>query len=78
MKIDKVELVGYAATVVLIASFAIDDFLLFRIVNSVGCFLFILYGILKKATPVTITNLAIVSLNLYYIIKYLYFSSPHS
>jgi len=63
----QVELVGYLATAVLVSSFAINDFLLFRIVNSIGCFLFIVYGILKKATPVTITNLIIVALNLYYI-----------
>ena len=67
MSEKKVEMVGYLATAVLVSSFAINDFLLFRIVNSVGCFLFIIYGILKKATPVTLTNLIIVALNLYYI-----------
>jgi len=65
----QIEMVGYLATAVLVSSFAINDFFLFRIVNSIGCFLFIVYGILKKATPVTITNLIIVALNMYYIFK---------
>jgi len=63
----QIEMIGYLATAVLVSSFAINDFLMFRIVNSIGCFLFIIYGILKKATPVTITNLVIVAINLYYI-----------
>ncbi len=69
MSSKQIELIGYAATAVLIFSFAVNDFLTFRIVNSVGCLLFVAYGILKKATPVTVTNLAIVALNLYYIIQ---------
>ena len=67
MSEKQIEFIGYLATAVLVISFAINDFLLFRIVNSVGCGLFIIYGILKKATPVTLTNLIIVAINLYYI-----------
>ncbi len=61
------EWIGYLATFVLVISFAINDFMLFRVVNSAGCFLFIIYGLLKKAPPVTLTNFIIVAINLYYI-----------
>ncbi len=69
MSEKKIEMIGYLATAVLVASFAINDFLMFRIVNSIGGLLFVAYGILKKATPVTLTNLIIVALNLYYILQ---------
>jgi uncharacterized protein with PQ loop repeat len=69
----QIEMIGYAASVALVVSFAIDDFVTFRIVNSIGALLFIIYGILKKALPVTITNLFVLGLNLFYIAKHLWF-----
>ncbi|NPA46747.1 MAG: hypothetical protein GXO24_05985, partial [Chlorobi bacterium] len=47
-----IEVIGYAASVALVISFMFDDFMYFRIANSVGAILFIIYGILKKALPV--------------------------
>ncbi len=73
MTTKQIEMIGYAASVALVVSFAIDDFVTFRIVNSIGALLFIIYGILKKALPVTITNLFVLGLNLFYIAKHLWF-----
>jgi uncharacterized protein with PQ loop repeat len=39
-----------------------------RLVNSVACVLFVLYGILlSKAWPIIISNAAIFSINIYYL-----------
>ncbi|WP_322289760.1 hypothetical protein [Aquimarina sp. 2201CG5-10] len=39
-----------------------------RLVNSVGCVAFVIYGILLNwSLPIVITNMAIVSINLYYL-----------
>ncbi len=67
MKNAHIELIGYAASLFLIISFAMNDVVWLRIVNSVGCLLFVIYGILKKAYPVTVTNLIIIGLNVYHI-----------
>jgi hypothetical protein len=41
-----------------------------RIVNIIGCSLFICYGILIGfSIPIMFTNTAIISINIYYIIK---------
>ena len=67
MKNTHIELIGYAASLFLIISFAMNDVVWLRIVNSVGCLLFVIYGILKKAYPVTVTNLIIIGLNVYHV-----------
>ncbi len=67
MKNAHIEFIGYAASLFLIISFAMNDVVWLRIVNSVGCLLFVIYGILKKAYPVTIANLIIIGLNVYHI-----------
>ncbi len=67
---DYIELTGYAASAFLIVSFAMKNVVWLRILNSVGAFLFIVYGILKNALPVTITNVLILGLNLYYLTGY--------
>ncbi len=65
-----VELIGYAASAFLIVSFAMKKVTWLRTLNSIGAFLFIVYGILKDAWPVTVTNVLILGLNLYYLAGY--------
>ncbi len=66
----QIEMVGYVASAVLVLSFAFDG-LTFRLLNSLGAISFIIYGLLKKAFPVTLTNGIILLLNLVYIYHYL-------
>ena len=70
MSNKQIEFIGYAATFFLIISFMLDDFFIFRLVNSIGAILFIIYGLLKKAPPVTVTNILILLLNIYYILRH--------
>lgn len=64
-----VELIGYAASLGVLLSFFMKDIIALRIVNSVGCALFVLYGILLPTIPVALTNGAIIVVNVYYIWK---------
>jgi hypothetical protein len=53
--------------VCLLVSFLMKNIRTLRIVNSIGCGIFIVYGILLPAIPILITNAAIVLINLYYL-----------
>lgn len=61
--------IGYAASAGVLLSFLMRDIRTLRMVNSVGCFLFIIYGLLLNSIPVILTNVIIVLINLYYLIK---------
>lgn len=63
------EWVGYAATVILLSSFTMKTLDSLRVVNSVACLMFIIYGILLSwAWPIVISNAAIFVINMYYLI----------
>ena len=62
------EWVGYIATAVLLTSFAMKQLRTLRIVNSVACLLFVVYGVLlTNAWPIIISNAAIFVINIYYL-----------
>jgi hypothetical protein len=63
------EYVGYAASALVLISFLMKDIRVLRIVNSVGCVLFIIYGGLLVSIPIIITNVSIVLINLYYLLR---------
>lgn len=64
------EWVGYLASAALLISFSMKDVTKLRIINSVGCALFVAYGfMLQTAWPIVVTNAAIICLNLYYLTK---------
>ena len=66
--IEIVEWVGYIATLVLLTSFTMKRLKLLRIINSIACLLFVLYGImLSNAWPIIISNAAIFTINFYYL-----------
>ena len=66
-----VEWVGYAAMATVLISFLMKSVIKLRIVNSFGCLLFVFYGVLLEpiSKPIIITNLAILCINIYYLIK---------
>lgn len=62
------ELVGYLAMITLLISFMMKEMKTLRIVNSIGCAVWVLYGfMLQIAWPVVITNIAIIGINFYYL-----------
>ena len=63
------EILGYIATAIVIFSFTIKNLKWLRIVNTLGCFLFTIYGLLILSMPIIITNVAIMIINLYQLLK---------
>lgn len=61
------EWIGYLASFFVMISFFMRNIITLRYVNSVGCFFFVIYGFLLNSWPVIITNLAILSVNFYYL-----------
>jgi hypothetical protein len=61
------EWVGYLAMTVLLVSFMMKNVTKLRIINSVGCLFFVVYGLLISQYPIVITNLAIILINFYYL-----------
>jgi hypothetical protein len=62
------ELVGYAAMLALLISFMMNNVIKLRFINSIGAFLFVIYGfMLQISWPIIITNFAILCINGYYL-----------
>ncbi|MCB9195553.1 MAG: uroporphyrinogen decarboxylase [Flavobacteriales bacterium] len=67
------EWVGYAASIAVAVSFLMKDIVKLRVINIVGCGLFVLYGFLmptlRVGLPIIVTNAAIMTVNFYYLSK---------
>ena len=68
LDIELTEWVGYLAMTVLLVSFMMKNVINLRIINSVGCLFFVIYGLMISQYPIVITNLAIILINLYYLL----------
>ena len=61
--------VGYAASIMIAISLLMTDVIKLRLLNTVGCLLFVIYGFIVGAYPVAVANLAIILINLYHLYK---------
>ncbi len=67
--ISLTEWVGYGASLGVLVSFLMKDIKVLRIVNSIGCALFVAYGLMLGSIPIVVTNVAILFVNAYYLLK---------
>lgn len=69
--VEIVEWLGYAAMATVLVSFLMKSILRLRLVNAIGCLLFIVYGFCLQpiSKPIIITNAAILVINLYNVLK---------
>jgi Flp pilus assembly protein protease CpaA len=66
--ITMTEWTGYIAMVLLLISFMMKDVKRLRIINSIACAFFVVYGfMLATSWPIIISNGAIIIINLYYL-----------
>ncbi|MBO3445294.1 YgjV family protein [Clostridium sp. CCUG 7971] len=63
--VNPVEWIGYGASVLIVISLMMTSIIKLRIINSLGCFLFVIYGMYVKAYPVAISNAVIILINIY-------------
>lgn len=66
--ISHVEWYGYLASFFILLSFFMRNIVALRIVNTVGCIFFVIYGLYLDSWPLIITNGAIVLVNFYYLV----------
>ncbi|MBA3970878.1 MAG: YgjV family protein [Bacteroidetes bacterium] len=64
------DIVGYLASIIVLVAFLMKNIRTLRIINSIGCVLFVVYGILLNfSIPIIITNAAIACINGYYLLR---------
>ena len=65
------DLVGYLASAVVLISFLNKNLVRLRIINLVGCALFVAYGFVMTeiSWPIIITNAAIILIHLFYLLR---------
>lgn len=62
------EFIGYAASAFIVISFLIhDNMRLLRMINGIGCVLFVIYGYFIDSWPVIIPNAFIFVVQIYYL-----------
>ncbi|MBS3941523.1 MAG: YgjV family protein [Actinobacteria bacterium] len=64
---DVVELIGYLASALIVASLLMASVLRLRVVNLVGAIVFTTYGVLIGSPPVWLANGAIIIIDVYYL-----------
>ena len=65
------DFIGYAASAFVLLSFVMKKMILLRIINVIGCSLFVIYGVLLWSFPIILTNVAIVLVNTYFVVRIL-------
>ncbi len=62
-----VDWTGYSASALLLISMMMKNVKRLRIINSFGCILFVIMGLMINNYPIVITNAAIILINVYYL-----------
>ncbi|MGL4992408.1 MAG: YgjV family protein [Paraclostridium sp.] len=60
-----IDWIGYLASIFVVISLLMTSMGKLRVVNSIGCLLFVIYGLIVKAYPVALSNFVIILINLY-------------
>lgn len=63
------EVLGWLATAMVLLSFTIPDIKKLRVVNLIGCVLWIGYGFILMIKPVIFVNISIALIHTYWLIK---------
>ena len=69
MEFNIVEMIGYAASIMVAISLSMKNIVALRVLNFIGCSLFITYGVYVGALPVVVANSYIACINIYFLYK---------
>ena len=67
--INTIEIIGYAASVMVAISLMMKDIIKLRCLNFTGCTLFVIYGSSIEAWPVAGMNAFVACINIYHLLK---------
>jgi len=63
------DIMGYIGTAVVLGSFLIDDIIKLRMVNALGAFIWLIYGIGLNLMPQIVVNASIIVIHSYWFYK---------
>ena len=63
------EMMAYCASIIVLISFIVKDVVLLRLLNTVGCILFLIYAAYHERMPLIILNFMVIIVNILYIYK---------
>lgn len=63
------EIVAYLGSVVILIGFMVKDIRVLRILNNVGCVIFLWYSLYYGRYPLVFLNSMVIIVNCYYILK---------
>ncbi|MGF1908492.1 YgjV family protein [Vibrio kasasachensis] len=69
MDMNMVEILGYAASIMVAISLTMKDIVRLRVLNFIGCGLFTAYGLMIDSWPVVLTNGFIACVNVYFLAR---------
>ncbi len=69
MSFSTVELLGYVASILIVASLAMTSVVRLRVISLAGSVAYVVYGLLIGAYPVVLANAIIAGLNIFYLVK---------
>ncbi len=61
------ELFGYLSMIIVLISMTLRDMVTLRVVNTIGCAMFVVYGFFLGSYPVQVMNILVIMINIYYI-----------
>lgn len=64
-----VNFIGYGASFFVVLSFILKDIKKIRIINLIGCALFVIYGIMINNLPIIIPNACLIVIQIYHLLK---------
>ena len=66
-QLDGVEIVGYLASALVVASLAMTSVVRLRTISLAGSVAFVVYGVLIDSVPILVTNVSIAALNVWFL-----------
>ena len=63
------EIIGYVGSAFVLASFLMASVVRLRIINSIGCVVSVVYGLLIRAYPTVIMNAALLLINVFFLLR---------
>lgn len=63
------EIMAYIGSVIILISFIVKDVKWLRILNNIGCLIFLVYAFYYNRTPLILLNSGVILINVYHLIK---------
>lgn len=67
-----IDIIGYLATIFTVLSFTFKSIFKLRVISSIACSLWIIYGVYKQDIPIITVNCAVLSIHIFYFLKQKY------